>query len=115
LEVTSSVGAADTNKWVELIFNFSANASNIYMNNIVIKIGGSNTAVGDIYFFDDIKGPELYTTPAQNYNPANAATDVSVSTNLEIASNGDFRNLDDSEITDLTNKVALKIGDANGA
>ena len=115
LEVTSSVGAADTNKWVELIFDFSANASNIYMNNIVIKIGGSNTAEGDIYFFDDIKGPELYTTPAQNYNPANAATDVSVSTNLEIASNGDFRNLDDSEITDLTNKVALKIGDANGA
>ena len=58
------------------------------MNNIVLKIGGSNTAEGDIYFFDDIKGPELYTSPAQEYNPANSATDVSIATNLEITSNG---------------------------
>lgn len=115
IEVTSSVGAADINKWVELTFDFTDNASNIYMNNIVIKIGGANTTQGDIYFFDDIKGPELYTSPAQSYIPANASTDVSVSTNLEIASNGNFRNLDDSEITDLTGKVALKVGDANGA
>ena len=115
IEVTSSVGASDINKWVELTFDFSSNSSNIYMNNIVIKIGGANTAEGDIYFFDDIKGPELYTSPAQSYNPANGATDVSVSTNLEIASNGKFRNIDDSEITDLTGKVALRVEDANGA
>ena len=38
IEVTSSVGAADVNKWVELSFDFSDDASNIYMNNIVIKI-----------------------------------------------------------------------------
>ena len=115
IEVTSSVGAADINKWVELTFDFTENASNIYMNNIVIKIGGANTTQGDIYFFDDIKGPELYTSPAQSYNPANGATDVSVTTNLEIASNGNFRNLDDSEITDLSGKIALKVGDINGA
>ena len=115
IEVTSSVGAADINKWVELTFDFSENASNIYMNNIVIKIGGPNTTQGDIYFFDDIKGPELYTSPAQSYSPTNGATDVSISANLEIASNGKFRNIDDSEITDLTGKVALKVGDANGA
>jgi len=115
IEVTSSVGAADINKWVELTFDFSENASNIYMNNIVIKIGGPNTIQGDIYFFDDIKGPELYTSPAQSYSPTNGATDVSISANLEIASNGKFRNIDDSEITDLTGKVALKVGDANGA
>jgi len=114
IEVTASVGASDINKWTELIFDFSS-FSNIFMNNIVLKIGGSNTTEGDVYFFDDIKGPELYTSPAQEYNPTNSATDVSIATNLEITSNGKFRNLDDSEITDLTSKVALKVGDSNGA
>ena len=113
IEVTASVGASDINQWTELIFDFSS-FSNIFMNNIVLKIGGSNTAQGDIYFFDDIKGPELYTSPAQEYNPTNSAIDVSIASNLEITSNGKFRNLDDSEITDLTSKVALKVGDANG-
>ena len=42
IEVTASVGASDINKWTELIFDFS-NFSNIFMNNIVLKIGGSNT------------------------------------------------------------------------
>jgi hypothetical protein len=114
IEVTASVGVADINQWVELTFDFSS-YSNIYMNNIVIIIGGANTTEGDIYFFDDIKGPELYTTPVQEYNPADSATDVSIASNLEIATNGKFRNLDDSEITDLTSKVALKINNANGA
>jgi hypothetical protein len=114
IEATASVGAADLGKWVELTFDFSS-FSNIYMNNIVIIIGGANTSEGDIYFFDDIKGPELYTTPVQEYNPADSATDISIATNLEIATNGKFRNLDDSEITDLTSKVALKMNNANGA
>ncbi len=113
IEVKASVGAADINKWTELSFDFGS-FSNIYMNNIVIIIGGANTTSGDIYFFDDIKGPELYSSPAQQYNPKNGAIDISVSTNLEIASNGKFRNLDDSEITDLASKVALKVGDENG-
>ncbi|QMU64404.1 MAG: T9SS type A sorting domain-containing protein [Flavobacteriaceae bacterium] len=110
----ASVGASDINKWVELTFDFSS-FSNIYMNNIVIKIGGANTSQGDIYFFDDIKGPELYTSPAVAYNPADSSTDISISTNLEIATNDTFRDLDDSDITDLTAKVALKLGDENGA
>jgi hypothetical protein len=113
IEASASVGATDVNKWVELSFDFSS-FSNIYMNNIVIKISGTNTVEGDIYFFDDIKGAELYTTPAQEYNPTNSATDISIATNLEIATNGKFRNLDDTEITDLTSKVALKVGDSNG-
>ena len=115
LEVTSSVGAADLNKWVELTFDFTANASNIFMNNIVIKIGGANTSQGDIYFFDDIKGPDQYSAPAEEYDPVDGSTEVSVVTNMEIKTNGSYRNLDDSEITDLAGKVALKVGDANGA
>lgn len=114
MEATASIGATDLNKWVELTFDFSNNASNIYMNNIVIKIDGANTTEGDLYFFDDIKGPELYSTPAQEYNPKNGAIDVSISTNLEITSNGNFRNIDDSEIIDLSSKVALRVDDING-
>jgi len=114
IEVKASVGAADINKWSELSFDFSS-FSNIYMNNIVIKIGGANTTSGDIYFFDDIKGPALYTTPAQVYNPVNGSVDFSIAANLEIATNGKFRKLDDAELTDLTSIVALKMGDENGA
>lgn len=115
IEVTSSIGTADVNKWVELTFDFTENASNIFMNNIVIIIGGANTGEGDIYFFDDIKGPAMYTSPASEYNPTNNSTDIAINTNLEIETNGNFRNLDDSEITDLTGKVALRIDDVNGA
>lgn len=102
------------NKWVELTFDFSS-FSNIHMNNIVIKIGGANTTQGDIYFFDDIKGPELYTEPQIEYNPADSSTDISITTNVEIITNDTFRDLDDSDITDVTSKVVLKIGDENGA
>lgn len=114
MELTSSIGAADLDKWVELTFDFTDTASNIFMNNIVIKIGGSNTTQGDTYFFDDIKGPELYSSPGQSYIPANNATEISIATDLEIATNGSFRNIDDSEITDFSGKVALREGDSNG-
>jgi len=113
IEVSDSVESSDVNQWVELTFDFSS-YSNIFMNNIVIKIGGSNTTQGDIYFFDDIKGPELYTSPAQEFSPADGEVDTTISTNLEITTNDFFRNLDDSEITDLTNNVAVKLGDENG-
>ena len=114
IEATASVEAADVGTWVELTFDFGS-FSNIYMNNIVIIIGGANTSEGDIYFFDDIKGPALYTTSASEYSPANNATDVTINTDLEVSTNGNFRELDDSEITDLTGKVALRVGDVNGA
>lgn len=115
IEVTQSINAADINKWVELTFDFTENAANIYMNNIVIIIGGNNTTEGDTYFFDDIKGPELYSTPAQQYSPKANATDIAINTNLVIATNGNFRNIDDSEITDLSSIVALKEDNENGA
>jgi hypothetical protein len=113
IEVTASVAATDINKWTELTFDFSS-FSNIYMNNIVLIIGGANTTAGDIYFFDDIKGPALYASPAIEYSPANSTTEVAINTNLAISTNGNFRELDDSELTDLTAKVALRIGDVNG-
>ena len=54
--------------------------------------------------FDDIKGPELYASPASNiYSPVNGAYRCPlISTNLEISTNDfQFRNLDDSAITDV--------------
>lgn len=114
IEVTSSVTATNINEWVELTFDFS-NYDNIYMNNIVIIIRGANTTEGDVYFFDDIKGPAMYALPVAAYSPANSATEIAINTNLEIGTNGNFRNLDDSELTDLVGKVALKIGDINGS
>ena len=62
IEATASVGTADIGKWVELTFNFGS-SSNIYMNNIVIKIEGDNVEQDDIYFFDDIKGPRKQHEP----------------------------------------------------
>ena len=113
IEVTASVGPADINQWVELTFDFSS-FSNIFMNNIVIKIGGPNTSQGDIYFFDDILGPELYTAPAQQFSPADGEIDTTISTNLEITTNDSFRNLDDSEITNLSSNDAVYVVDENG-
>ena len=114
IEVMASVSTADVNTWVELTFDFSS-FSNIFMNNIVIKIGGENVQQGDTYFFDDIKGPELYTSPAQEYSPGNASVENSITTNLEITTNGAFRNIDDSALSDVSDKVAVRIGDINGA
>ena len=114
IEVTASVTTADIDQWTELTFDFTS-FTNIYMNNIVIIIGGDNTTEGDIYFFDDIKGPALYTSPALEYSPANGATDVTINTDLVLSTNGNLRELDDSELTDLTGKVALRVGDVNGA
>ena len=39
MESTVSVTSNQLNQWVELTFDFSSNASNVFMNNIVIKVG----------------------------------------------------------------------------
>lgn len=113
LEVDANIGADDINKWTTLTFDFSE-YSNIYMNNIVIKIGGDNTQSGDTYLFDDIKGPEMYTAPALMLTPKSGSEDITINTNLEITTNSKFRNLDDSDISDLSTIISIKKGDENG-
>ncbi|MBT8260343.1 MAG: Ig-like domain-containing protein, partial [Bacteroidia bacterium] len=114
IEATASISAAQLNQWVELTFDFSS-FSNIWMNNIVIKVDGPAWTTSDILFFDDIKGPQLYTSPGLEYNPLNASTEVSLGTNLEIATNDKFYDAGAATITDFTGKVALRVGDINGA
>ncbi|MDP6922342.1 MAG: Ig-like domain-containing protein, partial [Lutibacter sp.] len=113
LEATATVDSNQLNQWVELTFDFSGEA-NIFMNNIVLKIDGNNTSQGSVYYFDDITGPGLYSGPAVAFDPVSAATEVPVVSNLLIQTNSTFRNLDDTAISDLTGKVALKTPDANG-
>lgn len=115
IEASASVTAGQLNEWVELTFDFSA-FTNVFMNNIVIKIGGTNTTTGDIYYFDDIVGPALYSIPGQSYNPANNATEVSIASNLVLGTNDKFFDTNTGgTITDFTNKVAVRFNNSTGA
>lgn len=62
VEVSSSITSTQLNQWVELTFDFTGVTKDL-MNNIVIKVGGSNTTEGSVIYFDDIKGPALSTAP----------------------------------------------------
>jgi len=112
-EATASVSSNQLNQWVELTFDFSG-VSNIFMNNIVLKVSGSDWAVGDYLFFDDIIGPELYTSPAFVYTPENGSTEISVGAVMDIETNDKFYDPGAITITDFSNKVALRLGDENG-
>ena len=56
LEVTQTV--TQLNQWVELTFDFTGE-SNIFMDNIVIKVSGPSWIAGDFMFFDDIIQVEI--------------------------------------------------------
>tara|TARA_B100001564_G_scaffold341393_1_gene335980 strand:- start:50917 stop:53388 length:2472 start_codon:yes stop_codon:yes gene_type:complete len=113
LESTASISASELNQWVELTFDFEG-ANNIFMNNIVIKVSGPDWNVGDFLFFDEIIGPELYTTPAFVYTPEDGSNEISVGSVLDIETNDKFYDPGAVTITDFSNKVALRIGDENG-
>jgi len=113
-EASATIGPNQTNQWVDLYFDFN-DISNIFMNNIVIKVDGPDWVSGDFLFFDDIVGPPLYSSSAFEYTPANLSTDISVGAVMEIVTNNKFYDPGAVTITDFTNKVALRLGDENGA
>ena len=113
IEKTESIGSDQLNQWVELTFDFSAEI-NIFMNNIVILIGGDNTEEGDNYYFDDIIGPPLYNFAAYQYSPTDNATEVSVGSNIVITTNNTFTAAQGVTISDVNSVVALRQGDING-
>ena len=113
IEKTESIGSDQLNQWVELTFDFSAEI-NIFMNNIVILIGGDNTEEGDNYYFDDILGPPLYDFAAYQYSPTDNATEVSVGSNIVITTNNTFTAAQGVTISDVNSVVALRQGDING-
>ncbi len=114
VETSASVNSSQINQWVELTFDFSG-VSNIMMNNFVIKVDGPGWTSGDFMFFDDIIGPEIYASPAYTYTPETAATDISVGINLEIETNDSFYGPAATTLSNLSDKVALRVGDENGA
>ena len=71
---------------VPSVFSKIYGASDIYIedSNIVIKVDGPDWTAGDFMFFDNIIGPELYSSPAYTFIPTSMSNDISVGTNLEI-------------------------------
>ena len=113
IEKTAAVSSNHLNQWIELTFDFSGE-SNIFMNNIVIKIDGDTTVEGDTYYFDDIVGPPLYESAAYQYSPENNDTAVSVGSNMTITTNDTFTAGQGATISNVNSVVALRQGDING-
>ena len=113
IERTAAISSNQLNQWIELTFDFSGE-SNIFMNNIVIKIDGDTTVEGDTYYFDDIVGPPLYESAAYQYSPGNNNTDVSVGSNMIITTNDTFTAGQGATISNVNSVVALRQGDING-
>lgn len=113
IERTEVVNSEQLNQWVELTFDFSGE-NNIFMNNIVIKVGGDSTEQGDNYYFDDILGPPLYDSAAYDFSPSDNATEVSVGTNMVITTNDEFTAAQGANISDINQVVSLREEDING-
>ena len=113
IERTAAISSNQLNQWIELTFDFSGE-SNIFMNNIVIKIDGDTTVEGDAYYFDDIVGPPLYESAAYQYSPENNDTAVSVGSNMTITTNDTFTAGQGATISNVNSVVALRQGDING-
>ncbi len=71
-------------------------------------------SVGDKYYFDDYLKSNVPPAVENTYSPLNGATDVSEFATPTITSNFQFRNLDDSSITDVSSYVELRKNDASG-
>jgi len=111
-----SIEVTEVSQWVQLIYNFSSvTASNYDRAQIYFdRTGSGESLAGDTYYFDDYEKTNIAPVATFTTNPVSGTADFAVGRTLEISTNLDFRNLDDSDITDLTGKVALKTNNANG-
>ena len=110
------IEVTETNKWVEVIFNYGAiTATNYDRAQIYFdKDGSGDSSVGDKYYFDDYLKSNVPPAVENTYSPVDGATDVSEFATPTITSNFQFRNLDDSSITDVASYVELRKNDASG-
>lgn len=103
----------EANTWQTLYYEFDGLDPVDYSHIFIFPIGGNADAA--TYYIDDLKGPD---TPAPvvnvDYVPATNATGVNQFINLSLRSNYALANINGSEITDLTGKVALRKGGASG-
>jgi hypothetical protein len=113
-ESSATYDATQLGFWQELTFDFTG-FSDIFINNIVIKVDGVNWEEGDSLYFDDIMGPPLYSAPAFEFTPTDGSTDVSVGGTMVIETNNKFYDPGAVTITEFSNKVVLRLGDENGA
>lgn len=109
------VSENETNKWIELAFNFGAVTATNF-NRVVLYFDGGKalSSAGDKYYFDDIQKSNIPPPATMTYSPLNNATDVKVFKNMSITSNFALRMIDDSPITDLSTVVWLKKTSASG-
>lgn len=107
---------SETNKWVQLTYNFSSQTANNH-NRVQLyfdrsKSGGS--IEGDIYYFDEIHKGNTPPPAEIALNPADGSTDIVTFSNLSVVSNIEFKNTDGSEITDASPKIELREGSSTG-
>ena len=110
------IEVTETNTWVEVIFNYGAiTATNYDRAQIYFdKDGSGGSSIGDKYYFDDYLKSNVPPAVENTFSPVEGATNVSEFATPTITSNFQFRNLDDSSITDVTSFVELRKDDASG-
>jgi hypothetical protein len=99
------------------VFNYGAiTATNYDRVQIYFdKDGAGGSVIGDVYYFDEYLKSNIAPAVENTFNPLNGAADVAQFINPTISSNFQFRNLDDSTITDISSAVELRETDASGA
>lgn len=115
-EVGYQLSAQETNKWVELTFNFSAETKT-NLNKIVLYFDPEQkfSQAGTKYYFDDITASNAAPAGKFSFVPQDGAVDVKVQNSLKLSSNFALRLMDDSPISDPASVLSLKKTDANGA
>lgn len=114
-EVGYQLSDDETNKWVEITFNFSG-VTRTDLNKIVLYFDPEQnfSEAGTKYYFDDIEASDIAPAGEFSFDPQDGTTDVKVQNPLKLSANFPLRMIDDSPITDLTSVLTLKKTDANG-
>lgn len=114
-EQSCQLTADQTNKWVELVFNFSGVVlTNLDRFTLFMDPEQLYSVLGTPYYFDDITASNVAPAAQVTYSPAAAATNVQLFASCTITSNFAFKNTDGSAITDPTSSLQLKKGSSTG-
>ena len=107
--------ADQTNKWVELVFDFTGvTLTNLNRFTLFMDPEMVYSVAGTPYYFDDITASNVAPAAELTYLPAAAATNIPVFSSCTITSNLAFKNADGSAITDPTASMQLKKGGPAG-